>query len=520
MQTAHLSVIVIMGLIAIMPGCGGWSAKGKTRQATVSAGWLPQQKNALLREIERCRTLAQQWFYLPDGGRVRAVIVPHAGIAFSGIAAASAYNALTPGIKRILLIAPSHTTAFNGIAVPSYTTYCTTLGTICLDRATLDRLATVPPFFIDDKIQEEHSIDIQLPFIQTSLGNVSVIPLIVGHLTAAQELAVIEELQKLLDSTTLLLVTTDLVHYGTSYGYTPFSTLIAANLKSLESVIVESILTLDDVKFSELMNKTSATVCGKEPVHLLLKLINDGGLGNVQAQLGCYYASPHLTKTNFLPPYASNLCKPLNDSDVTNSVGYAGIVIREPKNTQLPMFSGYERAALLALAHATIEDAFSEQKQHAATRYPVLTRNLTMQTGAFVTLETKGNELRGCIGRTESSDPLVLTVASMANAAAFGDKRFKPLERNELENLIISITVLSKPHTIGDYKEIEIGKHGIILEKDGHSAVFLPSVPVDFHWNRDQTLEHLSEKAGLPKDAWHQGAFFKVFEGISLKEPF
>jgi len=136
-----------------------------------------------------------------------------------------------------------------------------------------------------------------------------------------------------------------------------------------------------------------------------------------------------------------------------------------------------------------------------------------------VTLKTKrGGELRGCIGSIMPTQPLYLTVLDKAKAAAFHDTRFAPLTHSELDKVVIDITMLAPPHRVGSYKDIVLGRDGIILEKHGRSAVFLPHVPTEFGWTLPATLQQLSMKAGLAKDAWQHGATYEVFEGFEFKE--
>ena len=129
------------------------------------------------------------------------------------------------------------------------------------------------------------------------------------------------------------------------------------------------------------------------------------------------------------------------------------------------------------------------------------TRKLQEKRGAFVTLKRKG-QLRGCIGYTQAFKPLSQTIMEMAQAAAFQDPRFPPLAKNELGDLDIEISVLTPFRSIQDIKDIEVGKHGLFIERGGYSGLLLPQVATEYHWDRQTFLEHTCLKAGLPKDAW------------------
>lgn len=123
------------------------------------------------------------------------------------------------------------------------------------------------------------------------------------------------------------------------------------------------------------------------------------------------------------------------------------------------------------------------------------------KTGLFVTLHKQG-ELRGCIGYIEGIRPLSTALFEMSEAAAFDDPRFPPLSPEELKDVEIEISLLSELRELRGYKDIEIGKHGIIIKKDMHQAVFLPQVATEQGWDLNTTLRHLCMKAGLPVDSY------------------
>jgi AmmeMemoRadiSam system protein A len=128
---------------------------------------------------------------------------------------------------------------------------------------------------------------------------------------------------------------------------------------------------------------------------------------------------------------------------------------------------------------------------------------LALPHGAFVTLHRQG-ELRGCIGRVRSLDPLYATVQEMAVAAAFQDPRFKPVARDEFSLLEIEISVLSPPETIADPTQIEVGKHGLIISSGPYSGLLLPQVATEWGWDAETFLNHTCLKAGLPENYWRQ----------------
>lgn len=128
--------------------------------------------------------------------------------------------------------------------------------------------------------------------------------------------------------------------------------------------------------------------------------------------------------------------------------------------------------------------------------------------GVFVTIETyPEKELRGCIGYSEPIFPLIEAIKDVALQAALNDPRFPPLEKEELNNVIIEVTVLTPPQLIEapqkNYEDfIEIGKDGLIVEKGFNKGLLLPQVPVEWNWNKKEFLQQACIKAGLPKDAY------------------
>jgi len=137
--------------------------------------------------------------------------------------------------------------------------------------------------------------------------------------------------------------------------------------------------------------------------------------------------------------------------------------------------------------------------------------------GVFVTL-TKDGDLRGCIGFIEPVAPLGQAVIRAAVYAATEDPRFPPVRSAELKDLKFEISVLTPVREITDPREVSVGRHGLIIARDGLKGVLLPQVPVENKWDRKTFLEQASLKAGLPPDAWRQGAKLYVFEAIVFHE--
>jgi AmmeMemoRadiSam system protein A len=145
--------------------------------------------------------------------------------------------------------------------------------------------------------------------------------------------------------------------------------------------------------------------------------------------------------------------------------------------------------------------------------------NLRSRRGAFVTLKNSG-QLRGCIGHIEGSQPLTLTIEAMAKAAALQDPRFQPLTADEVSSTQIEISILTQLEQISRPEEIEVGKHGLVVEQGHNRGLLLPQVAVEYNWQRGVFLEHTCQKAGLPADAWQEpDTRIYVFSAEVFREP-
>jgi len=158
-----------------------------------------------------------------------------------------------------------------------------------------------------------------------------------------------------------------------------------------------------------------------------------------------------------------------------------------------------EKKILLNTARISINSVFNDEKTHEPDyeKHPVFNSH----SGAFVTL-TKAGLLRGCIGYIISDEPLFKTICEAAVHASQNDPRFPSVRQQEIKDLSIEISVLSEPFSLNNYDEIEIGKHGLILEEKGRRGLLLPQVPIEHHLNRDQYLDAICQKAGFSQGYW------------------
>jgi AmmeMemoRadiSam system protein A len=168
-------------------------------------------------------------------------------------------------------------------------------------------------------------------------------------------------------------------------------------------------------------------------------------------------------------------------------------------------FSSSERQLLLRLAHQAIASAI----EHTPLSLSPSSPHLAEPRGVFTTLYSRGN-LRGCIGHVFPVVSLYRAVVETARAAAFDDTRFGPLAPEELGELEVSLSVLSPLRPIAA-EQIELGRHGLLISRDGRRGLLLPQVPIEHRWDRVTFLEQVSLKAGLPRNAWQTGASIEGF---------
>jgi MEMO1 family protein len=436
---------------------------------------------------------------------ITAIIVPHAGYVYSGQAAAYAYKLVQgKNIKRVFLLAPSHYIAFAGAALPTATTYATPLGDLYVDREVVSDLQHYPAFKrMPDVHRVEHALEMQLPFIREALGEVTIVPIVVGTLSSKADIKLTGELlRRYIKKDDLVIVSSDFTHFGPRYDYQPFKSDIKENIRKLDRQAYEYISKLDLTGFLEFQEKTKDTICGFYPCCVLLSMLDAG----THATLLKYYTSQDTAQ-----------------SESDNSVSYLSIAFSGkdwgPLQTgKVEKLSESDKQALMKIARSTLTSYVEKRVVPTLSELGITpSKELLEEKGAFVTLN-KHKELRGCIGHIWPLKPLWQSVMENAVSACSVDYRFDSVKPEELKDIEIEISVLSKPRPISSYKEIVLGRDGIVLAKNGKQSVFLPFVATQFGWTIDETLTQLSKKAGLEADDWKEGAHFDVFQAEVFEE--
>ncbi len=436
------------------------------------------------------------------GGRVVGLVSPHAGYRYSGPVAAHGFQDLVgQDVRRVIVVAPSHRVPFSGFALPDATVWRTPLGDVQIDTVAVARLATQPGFAIrDDAFAREHSLDIQVPFIQVVAPGALLIPIIAGRLDEGQAAAAGKLLRELMDDRTVVVASSDFTHFGPDFGYQPFKDDVPAGLKRLADAATDAIVRRDAVAFGRHLDQTGDTICGAAPISVLLAALPEKAVG-VSLK---YDTSGRMT------------------GGYDNSVSYVSIAFHEPAEGAafkgITVFDEAQQRFLVALARQTLRQYLAGGGRPDPERGDVeIPEAIRKDYGVFVTLKIDGN-LRGCIGSILPMEPLYLGVIRNAINAAVNDPRFPPMTAADEPRVSVEISVLTPPESVASWKDIVIGRDGVILAKGGSRAVFLPQVAPEQGWTLEETLAHLSLKAGLPYEAWRSGATFQVFQAQVIEE--
>ncbi len=474
----------------------------KIMQSALAGNWYDDDPRQLESELDGYLTNVKQ----DKLDNVMALLLPHAGYRFSGQVAAYGLKQVEGhSFKRVIVLGPSHQLAMSEIvSIPDITHLATPLGEVELDFEFIAKLREHPEVqSIMQAHEREHSVQIEVPMLQHVLGDFKLVPVVVGQLNVRSARKIAEVFLQYIDSDTLLVVSSDFIHYGVNFGYTPFQNDIEQNLRDLNMSAFDKIQQKDMPGFLSYCESTGATICGRCPILILLAMLPED-------------AGVHLLKYDTSGTLTGDWshCVCYISAAFTGSWPHEESV-PEQEGSQL---SDTDKANLLKLARKTIEFYMKHGQKPAPADIGVeITSGMKNIMGAFVTLHENG-QLRGCIGEIIPQRELYKAVTERAVDSAVNDYRFKPVKAGEISKLHIEISALSPPRPVASWKDIVIGKHGITLSKLGRNAVFLPQVAPEQGWGIEETLTHLAMKAGLPPDAWREDCRFQVFEAIVFSE--
>lgn len=453
---------------------------GEVREPAVSGMFYPDDPATLLRDIKRYLEDAKKEKI--EGDRI-ALISPHAGYMYSGQVAAYGYRLIEDqSFDSVVVVAPSHRIDFKGASIYDRGGFKTPLGIVPVDskisKAIMERWNGIK--FLPEAHEEEHSLEVQIPFLQVVLKSFKLVPIVMEPYWSWESCKALASAisETIKGKRGLLVASTDLSHFH-SYE----------EAVRLDQVVLNHLERFDPEGLYRDLKGGRCEACGGGP--LLTILLAAKALG--------------ANRTKVL--------KYLNSGDVTGDrsrvVGYVSAVVYRTKGGEAKMkgekkigvdlgLSEQDKKILHQIAKTVIEN---KVKGKPVPEFKVDSPMLKENRGAFVSIHKKG-QLRGCIGYIEGHGPLYKTVEEMAEAAAFRDPRFSPITEKELPELDIEISVLTPLKKITEISEIEVGKHGIYIKKGWFSGLLLPQVATEYGWDRQTFLEHTCQKAGLPSNAW------------------
>ncbi|RTL36288.1 MAG: AmmeMemoRadiSam system protein B [Candidatus Melainabacteria bacterium] len=499
------------------------------RQAAFAGTWYESDPKKLRAQIDSFLSSAQAALVtrpvetgfsqnLEPTAPILAIVSPHAGYMFSGSTAAFAYEqARRQRPKRIFLLGPSHYVGFEGAVLPTDSIFATPLGDLLVDKDVTEELSDFPLFRQSSQVHKrEHSLEMQLPFIRATFGDVKIVPIIIGSLPDEMDVQLMGQiLRRYLQPDDLVVVSSDFTHYGPRYEYQPFESDWKEGVRRLDAEAFAHLSKHDVHGFLDFKERTADTICGFYPCAVLSAMLPETAYGS---------ALQYRTSQDAIV------------EDDNNSVSYLALAFSDSRKLGWEPLQhiGSERDSslpdsvkdnLLALARLTLERAVTENRRPSESEIQFAVNDFTKtKMGAFVTLyrvdpeKTDQKELRGCIGYIWPVKPLFQTVIDNTIGSSSRDYRFQPVSKSELKELEIDINVLTAPHRVNSYKDIVVGRDGVVLYKNGRQSVFLPSVATEFGWDLSELLTQLSLKAGLPADAWQHGARFDVFQSQSISE--
>jgi AmmeMemoRadiSam system protein B/AmmeMemoRadiSam system protein A len=433
-----------------------------------------------------------------------ALVLPHAGYVFCSRIMADGYNAARGHhYDVVVLLGTNHTTAgYRRAGIFPGRGFRTPLGVAEIDGTLVERLLAEcgGDCALDAAVHaREHSVEVQVPFVQRVFPGVKILPVVVGEPEIGLCRRFGRSLARALKGRQALIVaSSDLSHYPQ-----------AKDAEGVDRATLEAIASLDPSGFQKAASSALrrgntglvTAACGEAPI--LAAMVAAKELGATRGTIISYTHSG-------LSIYG----------DTSRVVGYGAVAFtadgRSPDESgtgaegkasgTAESYGVAQRKKMLSLARKSIDSALAGRGVPQDQCEP----DLMQPRGVFVTLK-KGGELRGCIGR------IIPLSTAMARAAAFEDPRFPPLKRDELSAVSIEISVLTPLKRVAGGGDIIVGRDGVLLQKDGNSAVYLPQVATEQGWSRKQMLDHLCLKGGMRPGCW-KDAQLSVFQAEAFHE--
>lgn len=437
----------------------------KIKQPSVAGTFYSGDKNVLEAQINEFKKESINTYKMPT----RAVIVPHAGLIYSGRLAYEGISQLDKNIKNIFIFAPAHRVAIEGLGTTSYDAWKTPLGEIEINKTIVKELLDKFGLKVtDEALAPEHAIEVELPFVQTEFKNVKIIPILMGKVEPEKVYEIISHYYT--NPENGFIISSDLSHY------LPDET--AMRVDAFTAQHIENCIS-DDF--------THELACGATGILGLMKFAG-----------GNNYSLIRIDMTNSGAVTA----------DKERVVGYGSWFLYEGERNEF-IKKNYSEF-ILNLCRDAIKN---RNESFSNVPYP----QVFSEFGAvFVTLE-KGGNLRGCIGSIIPQRALIRDIITNARNAAYSDPRFNPVDKSEIKDLSIAVSLLSipKPMTFKDEEDllsqIRQNVDGIIIRDGNYQAVYLPSVWEQIP-DKQMFLNSLKVKAGMKPDH-----FSKTFEAYRFE---
>jgi len=508
MKGSRLNVFLLVAALACFAACRAENLSAADIREPVAAGkFYPQSAYRLRQAIEK---------YLQDAvpalvKKPCALLVPHAGYIYSGQICADAFRQVRDASYEVVVILGTNHTrpGFDKISLYPGSGFRTPLGVAGVDKNIVKALLKDDPedCVLDNAPHEdEHSVEVVVPFVQVVFPKAKIVPVVVGAPDPRLCSRFGATLAKVLkNKNALIIASSDLSHYPS-----------ASDARLVDEATLAAVATLDPAVFQRTLRKNQdrgiaelhTSACGEAP--LMAAMTAAKALG---------------AKRGVVISYANSADSLVGEA--SRAVGYGAVaMVADPDVPKVPSYVSpspaiafaslqpSDQKALLTFARETLSRLFLTDTAPLARSEKAA---LMQPRGAFVTLKKHG-QLRGCIGHMIADEPLLKVVGAMAIQAAFNDRRFPPLTFEELKDTEIEISVLTPMRRVPSYGDITVGRDGVLLVKDGRSAVFLPQVATEQGWTRDEMLDNLCRKAGLEQGCWKTGAQFSTFQAAVFSE--
>lgn len=442
----------------------------KIKPSAVAGSFYEGNKKELLLQLKDFFSKNEKYYPV----ETRAIIVPHAGHYYSGQLASEGFYYLSKKVKNIFIIAPVHHVAVDEPVLTTYDEWSTPIGNISVNQKINEELIEKFGCIKNDiPFDKEHSVEVQVPFIQYTNDKANIIPILVGHLFTKNISEIIEHYYD--NPENAFVISTDLSHFYTDQ-----------EAKRIDLV------TADMIELQDVENFHPQQACGSSGLLSMIEFAKRKNFSLIRVGM--------MTSADV-------------SGDESRVVGYGSWLLYE--ETKSEFVKKYFSDLVLEICSKTIALGLNGKQLDVLNEYKDIPPVLNETGSCFVTLKING-DLRGCIGSIIAHQPLLRDLVQNAYNAAFADNRFYPLTEEEFDNLEISVSLLSEPKKMSFEDEADFMDQivpftdGIIIKDGMYQAVYLPSVWEQLP-DKEDFIRSLKQKAGLGSEH-----FSKSFEAYKF----